>query len=409
MPTPLLLRSYLITTILSSPRLLKISMPLLNIIAKSPSRFLNPDKNPLIGLLVRKIIYEHFVSGDCEAAVKKTVAQMKQVGFQGVILGYSKEFAADEGEARNEEIDVRRWKEGYEKTMRMIDPGDFMAVKLSGAGASTLSALVNKESPPTHMWSEMLSLCRAAKAKNLRVWIDAEQQDLQPTIDEWTLLLMREFNRDGQAFMYNTFQAYLKSTPGNILKYLKMAQDEGWVMGIKLVRGAYIATERRELIHDKIEDTHKAYDGLVKKLLTQKYTGLDEKKPYPEVALVLASHNETSIKSAYAIQKSLIEQGKPTIKIEYGQLQGMADEISCGLLQLCERGENKAGEKGSEMEEKLRPRAFKCLTWGSTQECLQFLLRRVKENGDAVSRTGVWVAGFRREIWRRVKTNFGVV
>ncbi|KAH9217517.1 proline oxidase-like protein [Leptodontidium sp. 2 PMI_412] len=408
MPTHLLLRSYFITSILSSPRLLKISMPLLNIIANSPSRFLNPDKNPLIGLLIRKIIYEHFVSGDCEATVKKTVTQMKQVGYQGVILGYAKEFAADEGEVGNDELDVRRWKDGYEKTMDMIGPGDFMAVKLSGAGASTLSALANKQPPPPQTWKEMLSLCHTAKAKNIRVWIDAEQQDLQPTIDEWTLILMRDFNSNGQTFMYNTFQAYLKSTPGNILKYLKIAQDEGWVMGIKLVRGAYIATEKRELIHDTLEETHQAYDGIVEKLLKQEYPGLDQTKPYPEVALMLASHNETSIKSAYAIQKSLIEQGKRTIKLEYGQLQGMADEISCGLLQLCERGEKGLGEKRSEMEEKLRPRAFKCLTWGSTQECLQFLLRRVKENGDAVSRTGVWVVGFRKEIWRRLKMSFGV-
>merc|ERR1711939_299745 len=162
--------------------------------------------------------------------------------------------------------------------MDMIGPGDFMAVKLSGAGASTLSALANKQQPPPQMWTEMLSLCHAAKAKDIRVWIDAEQQDLQPTIDEWTLLLMREFNRNGQAFMYNTFQAYLKVTPRNILKYLKIAQDEGWTMGIKLVRGAYIATERRDLIHATIEETHEAYNGIVEDLLRQQYPGLDEKK-----------------------------------------------------------------------------------------------------------------------------------
>ncbi|XMA12129.1 hypothetical protein WAI453_004920 [Rhynchosporium graminicola] len=401
MPTAILLRSYFMTSILSSPRLLKVSMPILNIIAHSQFRFLNPDKNPLIGFLVRKIVYEHFVSGDGEKEVKKTIAQMKQVGYTGVILGYAKEFKIDEGGAGNEELDVRRWKEGYEKTMSMIGPGDFMAMKLSGAGASTLSALANKQPPPARMWSELLTLCHAAKAKSIRVWIDAEQQDLQPTIDEWTLLLMREFNRDGETFMYNTFQAYLKSTPKNILKYMKIAQDEGWTMGIKLVRGAYIATERRELIHDTIEMTHQAYDGIVSQLLKQEYSGLDGNKPHPKVALMLASHNSESIKKAYAIQKSLIENDKPIIKLEYGQLQGMADEISCGLLQLCERG-----TKSSAIEDKLRPRAFKCLAWGSTQECLQFLLRRVKENGDAVSRTGSWVSGFRKEIWRRVKTNF---
>lgn len=257
------------------------------------------------------------------------------------------------------------------------------------------------------MWEEMIEICEVAKAKNIRVWIDAEQQDLQPTIDEWTLILMRKFNKDGKAFMYNTFQAYLKTTPANILKYLTIAQDEGWVMGIKLVRGAYIATERRDLIHDTIEETHNAYNTIVSNLLKRSYPGVPASKPCPEVALMLASHNETSIKSAYAIQKSLIESEQPSIKLEYGQLQGMADEISCGLLQLGEGCQASKGEM-TEIEQKLRPKAFKCLAWGSTQQCLQFLLRRVKENGDAVTRTGVWVVGFRREIWRRFKGNFGL-
>lgn len=104
-------------------------MPLLSIIANSPSPFLNPDKNPFIGIPVRKFIYDHFVAGDCETEVKKTVQQMKKVGFKGVILGYAKEFAADEGVVGNEEEDVRAWREGYERTMNMIGEGDFMAVK----------------------------------------------------------------------------------------------------------------------------------------------------------------------------------------------------------------------------------------------------------------------------------------
>ncbi len=129
MPTSLLLRSYFITTILSSPLLLKLSMPLLSIIANSSSPFFNPDKNPIVGIPVRKIIYDHFVAWDCETEVKKTVQQMKKVGFKGVILGYAKEFAADEGVVGDEENDVRAWRNGYERTMSMIGEGDFMAVK----------------------------------------------------------------------------------------------------------------------------------------------------------------------------------------------------------------------------------------------------------------------------------------
>ncbi|KAK2628737.1 hypothetical protein QTJ16_001840 [Diplocarpon rosae] len=402
MPTPLLLRSYLLTSILASPTFLRLSMPLLNTIAHSPSPLLNPDKNRLVGISIRRIIYDHFVAGDCEENVKRTVMQMKKTGYKGVILGYAKEYAFDAGDAGNEEADVQRWKDGYLRTMGMIGPGDFMAIKLSGAGRSTLEALANKEPPPAKMWAEVLEICEAAKARGLRAWIDAEQQDLQPTIDDWTCQLMQRFNKDGKAFMYNTFQAYLKSTPATIAKYLRVAQNEGWTLGVKLVRGAYMATEKRELIHDTIEDTHHAYDTIVANLLQREYPGVESSsRPYPDVALMLASHNEASIKSAHAIQTSLVESGRPTIELEYGQLQGMADEISCRLLQL--GGDGQRGKTTAQ----LRPKAFKCLAWGSTQESLQFLLRRVQENGDALARTGCWVRAFRREIWRRVRGSLG--
>lgn len=268
--------------------------------------------------------------------------------------------------------------------------------RLSGGGPSTLAALATGAPPPPAMWEAVIAVCEAAKAQGTRIWTDAEQQDLQPTIDVWTTILMRKYNKD-KAMIYNTFQAYLKSTPANVLKYLKLAQEEGWILGLKLVRGAYIATEERGLIHDTIEDTHTAYNGIVQGVLTQNFPGIsmDGGKPYPKASLFLASHNETSVKLAYETQKSLLLANKPTIEISYGQLQGMADELSCSLLQLHEDGNNES-LKG------LKPDAFKCLSWGTTQQCLQFLLRRVKENGDALGRTGVWVEGFRNEILRRV-------
>lgn len=209
---------------------------------------------------------------------------------------------------------------------------------------------------------------------------------------------MRKYNKE-KAMIYNTFQAYLKSTPGNMLKHLKLAQEENWVLGVKLVRGAYIATEERGLICDTIGDTHAQYNTIIKGLLTQDFEGVPdlegEGRTYPRASLFLASHNEDSVKLAYETQKALLLSGKSTIEISYGQLQGMADELSCSLLQLCEEDDEKLRE--------LRPNAFKCLAWGTTQECLQFLLRRVKENGDALGRTGEWVDGFKREIWRRAK------
>jgi proline dehydrogenase len=246
-----------------------------------------------------------------------------------------------------------------------------------------------------------MEICEAAVKQGSRVWIDAEQQDLQNTIDEWSINLMRKFNTGEKALVYTTMQAYLKHTPDNIARHLRLAQDEGWVLGIKLVRGAYIATEKRELIHDTIEDTHKAYNTVAENLLKQAYPGIQSNKPYPRAELFLATHNPESIKLGWSIQQSLMRAKQPTVELGFGQLQGMADEISCSLLQLCQQGvqTNQSVSQSAE----LSPNVFKCLAWGSTQECLQFLLRRVRENADALGRTRSWAMGFKTEIGRRLR------
>lgn len=139
MPTHLLLRSYFMTRILASPRLLRLSMPLLTHIANSSSIFLNPDKNPILHVLIRKFIYDHFNAGECEDDVRATVKQVKALGFKGVILGYAKEVnvsngargveAAGEAKLDVDELAVREWKEGTLKTLSLIGEGDFLAVK----------------------------------------------------------------------------------------------------------------------------------------------------------------------------------------------------------------------------------------------------------------------------------------
>lgn len=306
--------------------------------------------------------------------------------------------------------------------------------RFSGAGPLALHALSNNLPPPSLVLESMHLLLCTARTQGARIWLDAEQQDLQQAIESWTIDLMRIYNTGPKALLYTTMQAYLKSTPENIRNQLNLARKENWILGIKLVRGAYIATERRNLIWGTIGDTHMAYNGIAANLLGQSYPGIDtdgegNENGYPKVELFLATHNEGSIRRAYEIQSRRIIEGKPFIELAFGQLQGMADEISCGLLQLCrkqniQRSEGLPNEKlragptagmgaGLVLERKdisalLKPNAFKCMVWGSTQECLQFLLRRVKENGDAVGRTGEWVKGFRREIWRRLKGGMGV-
>ncbi|ESZ93802.1 hypothetical protein SBOR_5797 [Sclerotinia borealis F-4128] len=447
MPMPLLLKSYFITSILASPRIIKFFLPLLNTLANSKSRLLNPDRNPVLHMIVRKFIYDHFIAGENSSQVRARVASMKKLGFSGVILGYAREANVTGGVVQFGDVmsvtkevgetAIREWRDGLMNTLSLLQPADFLSVKFSGAGPLALHALINNLPPPPLVSESMHLLLRAASAQKARIWVDAEQQDLQHGIEQWTINLMRIYNTGPKALLYTTMQAYLKATPSNIKNHLKLAQAENWTLGIKLVRGAYIATEKRELIHDRIEDTHVAYNSIAANLLTQSFPGIDVVvnghgygngigigKGYPRAELFLATHNEDSIKHAYAIQSTRIMQGEKTIELAFGQLQGMADEISCSLLQLCRKqshemevsgnapGEDRGvvcleEEQAEAKAEALKPKAYKCMVWGSTQECLQFLLRRVRENGDALGRTGCWVRGFRREIWRRVRVRLG--
>jgi hypothetical protein len=82
----------------------------------------------------------------------------------------------------------------------------------------------------------MSAICERAAAQSSRLWIDAEQQVFQPTIDRWTVDMMRRYNTNGEALVSLTLQAYLKSARSTLRKLLRQACDENWTLGVKLVR-----------------------------------------------------------------------------------------------------------------------------------------------------------------------------
>ena len=278
--------------------------------------------------------------------------------------------------------------------------------RYTGAGPIAVEALTRGDPAPARSIQKALqAICEQAARQGSRVWVDAEQQVFQDSIDAWTIDLMRRHNRDGKAVVYNTIQAYLKASTENVQKHLLLAQQEGWALGIKLVRGAYIQHDIRSRIHDTKEDTDNSYDNIVEKLLTRQFPlPLKDSSStpilFPDVCLFVASHNAPTVKRAHSLHHSLIVQGRPTIPVEFGQLQGMADEISCTLVSDAQ-GVNGSAE-ASEREKAAAPKAFKCLAWGTTTDCLHFLLRRAVENKGAVQRTKHMAAALREEAWRRL-------
>lgn len=419
LPLVAVLRSLMTTTISSSPLLLTPSLAVMSTLAHTNNPLLSPDTNPLLKFIVKKTFYAQFCAGENAAEVRRTIDSLKSIGFSGVILGYAREVvltpqqtadlascgdgAAAEDCIRNE---ITPWAKGTMETVRLAAPGDSVALKFTGAGRQALYTLSQRLPPSPHLAKAIDSICQLAASRGVRLLFDAEQQAVQPGIDDWTLEYMRQYNRGDRTIIFGTYQAYLKATPTTLSQHLTAAAKEGFSLGVKLVRGAYLGSDPRHLIHDAKADTDAAYDAITESLLKRSWSsplvprdGCPD-QAFPNVSMVLASHNRDSVVKARAI----LDGGERGTEVAFAQLQGMADEVSCELVQArMAVGGNAVADKRMAGE---FPKAYKYLVWGTTGECMKYLLRRAQENRDAVQRTRSGRDAMRTELWRRLKAFF---
>lgn len=408
------------------------------IIAHSQNPLLSPDKNPILRFFLKNTFYKQFCAGETHAEVKKTVQSIKDLGYKGVFLCYAREVEKSPGA----NIDVEKciqnevlpWAEGTLATVRLASPGDFIAIKVSGAGSLALQALEKQAVCHATLKKAIDDICALAAERGVKLAFDAEHAAVQPGIDLWTLKYMKRYNKPGKggAVIYGTYQAYLKACPQVVANHMAIARKEGFTLGVKLVRGAYMGSDPRELIHDTKQGTDECYNGIAEALIRREYNSVlkpeNGEKEFQAVDLALAGHNLQSVRKAQAIRTEQAEQNLERIELCYAQLQGMADEVSCELVQkgkLAESlqsseskstvqagineltGETKGGEEKLALKTDI-PKAYKYLTWGTTGECMKYLLRRAYENRDAVGRTREGRNEMGRELVRRVRACVGV-
>lgn len=249
----------------------------------------------------------------------------------------------------------------------------------------------------------MNAICEQAQAQGSSVWIDAEQQPYQEAVNDWATLFMRRWNQNGEAVVYNTIQSYLKASRKWVEQHLRDAQAEGWTCAIKLVRGAYIQSDIREGIWDTKPETDENYNSIVRDLLTKNFNGI-EKATFPKVQLFIAGHNKESVRLATTLVADLVAKGEDIGPVQYGQLAGMADEVSCGLIDMKQKALGDMtglSEKEADMRRRAAPQPYKCLIWGSVNDCLHFLMRRAVENATAADRLKDGLGEVRNELKQR--------
>jgi proline dehydrogenase len=192
------------------------------------------------------------------------------------------------------------------------------------------------------------NICDVARDNNLGILLDAEQSNRQPAIEVIAKILFEEYNIIGKnPVLYNTYQTYLKRTPAALLAGMDAAQSKGYVFAVKLVRGAYMHSEREsfakrigdgaitgtEPVWETKNETDAAYNDAIRDIL-QRISNNDnnitsnDSRSIPHV--MIASHNRTSIQLALARMAELnIANDNPNV--HFAQILGMSDHLTVSL------------------------------------------------------------------------------
>lgn len=232
------------------------------------------------------------------------------------------------------------------------------------------------------------AICLDAVNSGVRLMIDAEQSYFQASIDLVANELSQKYNRSGLSpVVYNTYQMYLKESYEKMRNDLIHAKRDGWSFGAKIVRGAYMVSERKraadlgvpDIIQDTIEDTHSAYNGAIDLLLGE----LAASKPdFPGLSFMVASHNKESVVRTcrQMEQLGLSHEGGQVL---FGQLMGMHDTTTYALA--------KEGFG-----------AFKYIPYGPVREVMPYLIRRAQENSTVMDGVSKEQEALYAELGRRI-------
>jgi proline dehydrogenase len=342
---------------------------------------------PIHGL-IRKTIFKQFVGGETLEQTAETAQLLGKYNVQ-VILDYGVE--GKEGEenfekATEEFIKVIK----YAATQKNIP---FISIKVTGFARFSLLQTLN-EAPrlrsgihdheaENEEWDRvrvrMFRICEAAAEGGVGVLVDAEESWIQDPIDRLAIEMMEIFNKDGQAVVYNTIQIYRHDRLNFLKMSFRIARQQNFILGVKLVRGAYMEKERARAVQkgypspiqpDK-EATDKDYDEALGFCIEH----------IDNIATVVATHNELSNQ----ITVTLLEQKGLSLShphIHFSQLYGMSDNITFNLAQ--------AGCKVS-----------KYVPFGPIREVIPYLMRRAQENSSVSGQTSRELSLIKKELARR--------
>ena len=337
-------------------------------------------KLPIKGI-VKATVFRQFCGGESVEECQPQIDRLAEGNVQA-ILDYSVEGKA-------EEADFDRTLETTLDTIRFAqnNPGvPFGVFKPTGVGAiewyEKVSLKQELSAEESESWARVLArwekIFMLASEMKIPVMIDAEESWIQPVVDELAFGFMAKYNTQ-TPIVYNTAQLYRHDRLDQLKMALTRAKEEGFIYGVKIVRGAYMEKERKRAeakgYTDPIQPNKAATDRDYNAALELILSNLEH------MAVVVGTHNEASIELAATLMtKHSIAFDSQRVYV--AQLFGMSDHIS---FNAANSGLNVA----------------KYLPFGPVKDVLPYLFRRAEENTAVEGQTGRELGLLTKELDRR--------
>ncbi len=331
--------------------------------------------------LIRHTVFQHFCGGETIGQCRETIQKLAKKGV-GTILDYSVE-----GEESESSLDhtLQHLLNTVETAAGSADI-PFAVFKVTGLASTALLEKFQKQEKLSSSEEGQLArarqrihlLCRKAYESNVRIFFDAEESWIQGAIDLLCYEMMALFNKE-KALVYNTYQFYRRDMSGNYKEAFKTAAENGYFLGAKLVRGAYMEKERlraeKNLYPDPIHTTKEATDLDYNEAIRFSLAEISR------IAICLGTHNEESCRLCVAEMLSFGIDPKDE-RIYFAQLLGMSDNISFNMALA---GYNVA----------------KYVPFGPIEAVMPYLFRRANENTAIAGQSSREFLLIRRELQRR--------
>jgi len=365
-------RAYFLFKMIKSEPLVKIGTAATNFALKAHL--------PVEGL-IRSTVFDHFCGGvteeDCMDTIKKMYSEQVHA-----VLDYSVEGAEEESQ-----FDL-----AMNKTLKNIDFAKenisipFAVFKPTGFGRLALYQKITERIELSDVeqleWDKVKTryntVCKYAYENGVHILIDAEESWMQEAADNLIEEMMAKYNKD-KAIVFGTLQLYRWDRLDYLKNLHQRAKAQGFHVGMKLVRGAYMEKERERAaekgykspICDSKAATDANYNAVVIYILEH----------LEDMAIFEGTHNEQSSE----LLMELIDKyhlNKNDNRIWFGQLYGMSDHISYNLSK---NGYNVA----------------KYLPYGPVRDVMPYLIRRAEENTSVAGQTNRELELLKKERKRR--------